>query len=107
MLELTATQLLVLEWAAVVLNIGFTIGIAWNMRWGWLLGIVASCIGVSLYAYKGAWAMTVLNAFYAVMGVYGYVAWGRSSDQGRIRRWPFGTHLLVLVSGFLLTRLLA
>ena len=91
-----------LEWTAVVLNVGFALCIAYEKRIGWLLGLVAAVIGVGLYALAHTWAMATLNVYYVVMAVYGWLSWGRDSEDGRIRtqRWLF--HLIVIPAGLLL-----
>lgn len=92
-----------LEWAAVGLNIGFTLCVAYEKRIGWALGFVAGCIGVGLYALANTWAMCALNGYYVVMAVYGWWSWGESGEGGRVRtqRWLF--HALVVPAGLLLT----
>jgi nicotinamide mononucleotide transporter len=90
-----------LEWAAVLLNILFTILIAYERRIGWVLGFVASSIGVGLYLHAHTWAMSVLNGYYVVMAVYGWWSWGRTREEEgvRVQRCPF--HILVVTCGIL------
>lgn len=99
----TDEVLLGLEWTAVLLNVGFTLCIAWEKRIGWVLGFVAGCIGVGLYALANTWAMSVLNGYYVGMAVYGWWSWGNGAGQERIRvlRWPF--HVLAVPAGLLLS----
>ena len=97
----------VLEWSAVVLNIGFTILIAVERRLGWLLGFVASVFGVLLYLAQDAWLMAALNGFYGAMGVYGWWSWGRDSGGQRIIRYGLRKNMLMLCIGVLSTLLLA
>lgn len=97
---------LVLEWSAVVLNIGFTILIALEKRGGWLLGFVAAVCGVLLYLAQDAWLMAELNAFYAGMGAYGWWSWGRASGGRHIVRYGWRMHALLLGAGILSTLLL-
>jgi nicotinamide mononucleotide transporter len=89
---------LVAELAAVGLNHSFTFLIMVEKRAGWVLGFTASCISVALYQHNRAWAMTLLNVFYAVMAVYGGWSWGRAHDD-RIRRRPPVFHLRLLLAG--------
>lgn len=95
--------LLFLEASAVVLNVGFTLCIAYGKRIGWLLGFVASLIGVGLYALANTWAMSTLNGYYVLMAVYGWWSWGRSGEEGMIRtqRWLF--HVLLVPIGLALS----
>lgn len=90
-----------LEWSAVVLNVAFTLCIAWEKRIGWVLGFVAGCIGVGLYALVHTWAMSVLNGYYIIMAVYGWWSWGRSEDD-RIRTQPWAFHAVVIPAGLVL-----
>lgn len=98
---------LVLEWSAVVLNIGFTILIAFEKRAGWLLGFVAAVFGVLLYLAQDAWLMAALNAFYAAMGAYGWWSWGRDAGEKPIIRYGWRKHALMLSVGAGSTLLLA
>lgn len=91
--------LLVLEWSAVVLNIGFTVLIGRERRSGWVLGFVASWFGVVLYGAQEAWLMSALNGFYAAMAVYGWWSWGNDADASRITRSPWQRHVLLLLIG--------
>lgn len=93
--------LLFAEASAVVLNVAFTLCIAWEKRIGWALGLVAGVIGVGLYALAHTWAMSVLNGYYVVMAVYGWWSWGRSEEnQVRTQRWTF--HAVVIPAGLVL-----
>lgn len=99
-----ATQeevLLCLEWTAVVLNVAFTLCIAWEKRIGWVLGFVAGCIGVGLYALAHTWAMSVLNGYYIIMAVYGWWSWGQKEDD-RIRTQQWAFHAVVIPAGLVL-----
>lgn len=99
-----------LEWTAVVLNIAFTIGIAYEKRWAWVPGLVASCIGVGLYFLQHTWALCVLNGYYVVMAVYGWWSWGRPGPELPVTRRPWTFHaalvpLLLIATGLLATLL--
>ncbi len=90
---------LALEWTAVVLNILFTILIGLEKRSGWLFGLVASVISMVLYQAQDAWLMALLNMFYGVMGLYGWWAWGRASEERPLTRLPLSRHLFLLSIG--------
>jgi nicotinamide mononucleotide transporter len=92
-----------LEWAAVVLNVGFTLCIAYEKRIGWLLGFVAGVIGVGLYALAHTWAMGLLNAYYVTMAVYGWRSWGRDDRKKGIRAQPLRFHAVIVVAGLLMS----
>jgi nicotinamide mononucleotide transporter len=105
------TGLELLEWTAVVLNIAFTIGIAYEKRWAWVPGFVASCIGVGLYALQHTWALCALNGYYVVMAAYGWWSWGRPGPELPVtrRKLPFHAALLagLMAATWLLATLLA
>lgn len=86
-----------LEWTAVVLNLAFTVGIAWEKRWGWVPGFFASLIGVGLYAVQHTWALALLNAYYAAMAVYGYRSWGRGGSALPVHERGLRFHAIMLI----------
>ncbi len=80
----------------------------------WFAAFISS--GLYVWVLFGArlYMESVLNAFYAVMAVYGYWQWqrGRGGDQLAVSRWRFARHVaalsgvvaLSLVSSVLLRR---
>jgi len=86
----------VLEWTSVLLNIGYAYLLGRQVRVGWLLGFVASAIGVVLYAVQDAWIMAGLNVFYAVMGLYGWWNWGRAEVVKGVVCYSRQRHLMLL-----------
>lgn len=99
--ELSTAELL--EWISVALNILFTILLGRAIRLGWLLGFIASAIGVWLYADQGSWLMSALNGFYAAMGIYGWWNWGRKDIAGKITTMNPYMHVAMILSGAFIT----
>lgn len=99
------SPLLLLEWVAVVLNILFAVLIAYEKRVGWILGFVASVIGVGLYFLANTWAMGVLNAYYVVMAVYGWWSWGGNKEEIAVRRQPWVFQVVMVAVGLMLAYL--
>lgn len=93
--------LTILEWASVVLNVAFTLCIAWEKRMGWALGFVASAIGAGLYALAHTWAMSALNVYYVLMAVYGWWSWGRTKEE-RITSQRWVLHAVVVPAALVL-----
>lgn len=91
------TPSLALEWTSVLLNIGYAYLLGRQLRVGWLLGFVASTIGVLLYAEQDAWLMAALNVFYAVMGLYGWWSWGRVEVVKQVVRYTMQRHAMLLL----------
>ena len=91
--------LTLLEWTAVVLNVGFTLCIAYEKRVGWALGLVAGSIGVALYALAHTWAMAALNVYYVVMAVYGWWSWGKEEKNDRISKQHWAMHVVLVLAG--------
>lgn len=89
-----------LEWTSVLLNIGYAYLLGRQLRVGWLLGFVASSIGVWLYVDQAAWLMAALNVFYAAMGLYGWWSWGRAEVMKQVVCYSLQRHaLLVIITG--------
>ena len=68
---------LVLEVIAVAGNLAYTVLMMLNKRIGWLFGIAASSIGAAIFLHQHVYAQVGLNIFYMVMGIYGWLHWGR------------------------------
>lgn len=99
--------LFALEMVSVVLNVAYTLCIAYQKRVGWLFGFVASVIAVGLYVLAQTWAMSVLNAYYVGMAVYGWWSWGRVGEKERVRDQGLLFHAVAVPSGLLLSYLTA
>lgn len=106
-MSLTPQVLTALEWSSAVMNLGFTAAIAYQKRWGWVLGLVASAAGVLLYGLKHTWALSVLNGYYMLMAVYGWWVWGRGTDEAVYHHRSRGFHAAVIASGLVLAALAA
>lgn len=101
------TLLVFAEWISAILNLAFTAAIAYERRSGWVLGFIASLIGVWLYALTHTWALATLNVYYVVMAAYGWWSWGRSADEAVLhhRSWTF--HAVLIPMGIGVSALLA
>lgn len=86
------------EAVAVVLNLGFTLLIAYERRTGWLLGFVAALLSIGLYALTRTWALCALNVYYTVMAAYGWWSWGADADTPPIRRAPARLNLTLIAA---------
>lgn len=95
------------EWLAVAGNLVYTVLMMLNRRVGWLFGIVASALGCALFWHMQVFAQVGLNAFYVLMGAYGWWQWGqgRGGEMPITRRKPL-FHLLILLAGAMATLLL-
>jgi nicotinamide riboside transporter PnuC len=74
------------EWSAVALSLGFTLLLAEQFRWAWILGGLASLIYLKLVWQKGLWAETALHLFYLIMSIRGYSNW-TSDMEGQMAFW--------------------
>jgi len=100
---MSTITLSLLEWTAVVLNVGFTLCIAYEKRIGWALGFAAGVIGVGLYALAQTWAMASLNVYYVVMAVYGWWSWGKGDTENGIRTQSYWVHAVLVPVGVLVS----
>ncbi|MCW5899364.1 MAG: nicotinamide riboside transporter PnuC [Flavobacteriales bacterium] len=96
-----------IEAIAVVGNLAYTVLMMLNRRLGWLFGIAASALGCALFWHMQVYAQVGLNAFYVLMGAYGWWQWGqgRGGELPITRRGPL-FHLLILLAGAMATLLL-
>lgn len=101
------------EAVAVASGLAYVLLILARNRWGWVCGAISSTIYVVIAARARLPMQSVLQAYYVVMAVYGWISWTRnaSEQEGRIFRWPLRRHLLaialIVVASLLSARLLA
>lgn len=89
------------EWIAVITGITYVILAALRSNWCWLFAILSSGIYVYLCIIGHLYIESVLQVFYVVMGIVGWLAWNSEPEiDGEIRRWNLNSHLLnILLSG--------
>ncbi|MBS0387574.1 MAG: nicotinamide mononucleotide transporter [Proteobacteria bacterium] len=87
-----------LEAVAVVSGLTYVLLILRRNRWGWVAGAISSTIYVVIAARARLPMQSVLQAYYVVMAVYGWISWTRNAteQEGRIFRWPLRRHLLAI-----------
>ena len=88
-----------LEPVAIATGLVYVLLILRRNRWGWVAGAISSTIYVLIAARAQLPMQSVLNAYYVVMAVYGWISWTRNAEEqgGRIFRWPLRRHLLAIL----------
>jgi nicotinamide mononucleotide transporter len=86
-----------LEAFAVVTGLIYVVLIMRRNRWGFVSGALSSMVYVYISARAHLPMQSLLQAYYVVMGAYGWYSWTRNAEQeeGRIYRWPLRRHLWV------------
>jgi nicotinamide mononucleotide transporter len=75
-----------LQWLAFGMNMLFIVLITANKKIGWLFGIIAAAVSTYIFYQSNLVSEAFLNAFYVVMGVYGWMYW--SKTQGKSKKIP-------------------
>ena len=92
----------VVECVAVFFSILYVMLAAKENIWCWGAG----AISVSLYMYinydLGYYAQSLLQIFYLIMSIYGYIIWNKV-DAERIKEWSPRKHLIIIFIGTILT----
>lgn len=68
-----------LTWIGTVTAVLYVILALKESIWCWSFGIISSALWVSIYFHQELWYESMLNVFYVVLGVYGWIQWARSS----------------------------
>jgi len=88
------------ELVAVVLALAYDLLAIKRSLWCWLCAFVSTAIYIVLMFQARLYMETVLQVFYLVMAVYGYIAWQRGTDtSGEVgfTYWSLRAHAMVLV----------
>lgn len=77
--------------------------------WCWSFGIVSSGLSVGVYFSESLWYESLLNVFYVVLGIYGWIVWSKTRGEkgaAEIKKIPSRELLIVsslaVVSGIIL-----
>jgi nicotinamide mononucleotide transporter len=92
-----------LEWAAVVLSLGFTFFLAEGFRWSWILGGIASIFYFFLVFRRKLYAESILHFFYIGSALVGFYNWQSISDEMRSQTLELSSHVKAIGMGVTLT----
>jgi len=108
-----------LQWLAFIFGIIYVILAAQENVWCWPVGLVSVVIAFFVYADPEIklYSDALLQIFYAIMSIYGWWTWTRSTQQEKepldspevamleIHTWPIERHLGFFVFGLILAGL--
>jgi nicotinamide mononucleotide transporter len=82
------------EVAAVLLALAYLVLAARLSLWCWPAAFVSTAIYLALFAQRQLYQQSLLQLFYLVMAVYGFLQWRRGIDQAdaAITRWRLREH---------------
>jgi len=99
------------EWEilAVVFGIAYVLLAAKESLWTWLFAFLSTIIYTILFWEGALVSSSLLNFYYMIMAVYGFVLWRSGGEKGEeleISRWSFKKNVKVIVSGLILAAIL-
>ena len=103
MAESSVDIISILEAIAVVCGLAFVILIIYEKPIGWLFGIVQSVLSVVVFYSGGLISESYLYGLYAVLGVWGWITWGKRPKDVplRITNWGMRSWAIAMVLGVL------
>jgi len=84
-----------IEWIAVCSSIIYVILAARKLIYCWLFAFISSALFVYICFSANLYLESVLQLFYVVMAVVGFLLWNKS-DSGEIITWPVKYHVINL-----------
>ena len=97
----------ILELISSVLTVFFVLGAAHQKIWSWPVGIAGTLMAIPPYLQAGLVAEAFLQGIYAVLGVWGWIAWRadrvHQKAGAEIPRWmtPVERYLVLLLFALL------
>ena len=91
-----------IEWLAVLTLIGYVLLMAQENVFAWPLGIIGSGLYCWICASNQLFLDAILQVFYVVFGIYGWVIWQTKNSDLPIRTLPIKLHLFFGLFGSLL-----
>ena len=91
----------IIEWLAVVSSIIYVILAAKRSIFCWLFAFIGSALFVYLCYIGDLYIESILQLFYVVMAVIGWLSWKKSeSEKLSVKKWGVNNHVLnILISG--------
>ena len=88
----------IIEWLAVISSIIYVVLAAKRLILCWLFAFIGSCLFVYLCYVGDLYIESILQLFYVVMAVVGWVSWNKEKlDNSKIKKWGVNNHLLNIV----------
>jgi nicotinamide mononucleotide transporter len=94
-----------LEVVAVITAILYLVLAVKENKWCWLFGFITTAIYVYLFYHVALFSESLLNFYYLIMAIYGWVQWNKKGqlNQVRITKLPYSTHIKILFASAVLT----
>ncbi len=99
-------QTTLLEWLAVILSVAEVLLARVNNVWLYPTGIAGTLIGIYVLLLSGLYAESILNVYYVVMSVYGWVFWITKRNEAPVKvsratKQEWGIVLAIVFVGWL------
>ena len=98
------------EILAVFFGIAYILFAAKESLWAWFFGFLSTIIYTILFWEGALVSSSLLNFYYMIMAVYGFILWrsgGEKGDELEISRWSVKKNVTVIVSGLIMAIFLA
>jgi len=93
--QILATSLA--EWLAVILAVGYVWLAARQNSWCWLCAFLSTAIYTYLFWQVTLPFQSLLNFFYMIMAIYGYMQWKKGRlEQSGVQSLPWYWHLAIV-----------
>jgi len=98
------------EILAVVFGIAYVLLAAKESLWTWLFAFLSTIIYTILFWEGALVSSSLLNSYYMIMAVYGFVLWRSGGEKGEeleISLWSLKKNMTVIISGLAIAIFLA
>lgn len=78
-----------MNWTLILQVVGTTLGLLYLYLeykaniWLWLIGLIMPLVHGMLYFSKGLYADAMMNVYYVLAGLYGWIVWKNKKPQGQ------------------------
>ncbi len=98
------------EILAVIFGIAYVLLAAKESLWTWLFAFLSTIIYTLLFWEGALVSSSLLNFYYMLMAVYGFILWRGAGEKGEeleITQWSMQKNVFTIVSGIVIAILLA
>lgn len=94
----------VMEWIAFTFGVLYVVFMAWERTAAWVSALISSLAYVYVCFTTDLFLESILQLFYAGMGIYGWITWSkRSVEDWTPIRWRLKNHVVFMIIGILLS----
>lgn len=95
--------LILIEILATTTSLAYLFLLIRQNVWCWPLAIISAILSIYLFIDSKLYAEAILYGYFILISAYGWWNWSRPKGPTKISTWKYGSHLVTLLTGAILS----